>query len=203
MSPPNWIDIASYLASVLVFAAFFMKAILPLRGVAIASNLAFIIYALGAHLWPILVLHAALLPLNVLRIIQHLALVRRVRSATEGEPDIRRILPLMEERSFDAGDVIFRIGDRGRSLYYLSEGRIRFDEVDAEIGPGTIFGEIALFLENQQRTATATCLTACRVYKLSKPKVVELTVLDPGLGLFLTQLVAQRLQANVEAAKQR
>ena len=201
MNELPWIDIASYVASSLVFVAFFMKAILPLRLMAIASNVAFIVYALGAGLVPILVLHLCLLPLNAWRILQHMAVVRRGRDAATGAPDIRKILPLMQMQTYGAGDVIFRKGDPGRSLRYLAEGRVRFDEVGVEIGEGTVFGEIALFLDTQSRTATATCLTDCTVYRLSKEKVIELTVLDPGFGLFLTRMVAERLQQNVEATR--
>ena len=41
-----------------------------LRALAIASNLAFIAYSLLSHLWPILILHAVMLPLNVLRLLE-------------------------------------------------------------------------------------------------------------------------------------
>ncbi|HEX3864930.1 MAG TPA: hypothetical protein VHY35_24855 [Stellaceae bacterium] len=39
-----------------------------LRALAIASNVSFIAYAWLAHLWPILVLHAIMLPLNAARL---------------------------------------------------------------------------------------------------------------------------------------
>jgi len=67
-----WIVVAAWVASILVFCAFFMKTMIPLRIVGIASNAAFIAYALlGLHygvfgrVYPILVLHSYLLPLNV------------------------------------------------------------------------------------------------------------------------------------------
>jgi hypothetical protein len=68
-------ELAAWIASALVFMTFFMKTMLLLRAVAIASNVAFITYAvLGFEhgifekVLPILVLHLLLLPLNVLRI---------------------------------------------------------------------------------------------------------------------------------------
>ncbi len=57
-------EIFGYIASALVFATFYMRTMLPLRIVAVASNLAFITYASIDGLTPILILHAALLPLN-------------------------------------------------------------------------------------------------------------------------------------------
>jgi hypothetical protein len=44
-----------------------------LRTLAIASNVAFIAYGYLDTLWPILILHATMLPMNVLRLRQELA----------------------------------------------------------------------------------------------------------------------------------
>ena len=69
------IVIAAWIAALLVFSSFFMKTMIPLRVVAIASNVAFISYALlgleygiFGRVYPILVLHSALFPLNVVRL---------------------------------------------------------------------------------------------------------------------------------------
>ena len=66
-------QIVAWLAAGLVFMSFFMKTIVPLRTMAIASNIVFICYALmGIHfgvfdkVLPIFVLHVALLPLNLI-----------------------------------------------------------------------------------------------------------------------------------------
>jgi len=63
-------DADGYVASALVLATFSMKSMRGLRVVAIASNVAFILYALVADLHPILMLHATLLPLNIVRLAQ-------------------------------------------------------------------------------------------------------------------------------------
>jgi hypothetical protein len=63
-------DICGYLASALVLATFSMTSMRALRLTAIASNLAFITYALMAGARPILVLHSVMLPLNVWRLSQ-------------------------------------------------------------------------------------------------------------------------------------
>jgi hypothetical protein len=61
-------DLLGVLGSVLVFASFWMKSSIPLRTMALASNVVFIAYATVAWLLPILVLHVALLPLNAARL---------------------------------------------------------------------------------------------------------------------------------------
>jgi hypothetical protein len=73
-------DVCGYVASGLVLAAFYMKDLVPLRIVALASNLAFIAYGLALGLTPIWVLHVLLVPLNGWRLLE----AARQRSRTEG-----------------------------------------------------------------------------------------------------------------------
>ena len=63
-------DTVGYLASGLVFAAFCMKDIIPLRMVAVGSNVAFLTYGLALGLAPVWLLHALLLPINCWRLWQ-------------------------------------------------------------------------------------------------------------------------------------
>jgi hypothetical protein len=65
-------DACGYLASGLVLAAFYMEDIVPLRVVALASNMAFIAYGLALGLTPVWLLHALLVPLNGCRLIEAL-----------------------------------------------------------------------------------------------------------------------------------
>lgn len=64
------VDMFGYIASTLVFATFYVRNILKLRFLAIGSNIAFIIYAVGDNLLPIFILHSLLLPLNIYRIFE-------------------------------------------------------------------------------------------------------------------------------------
>jgi CRP/FNR family transcriptional regulator, cyclic AMP receptor protein len=80
-------QLVAWLAASLVFTSFFMKTIVPLRTVAIVSNMVFIGYALlGLHhgifdkVLPILVLHLALLPLNTIRLNEVRRTIRSIRT---------------------------------------------------------------------------------------------------------------------------
>jgi hypothetical protein len=66
----SWIDLTGYLAALSVFATFCMGTMGSLRTVAILSNVLFITYGLELHLYPVLLLHATLLPINTLKMIQ-------------------------------------------------------------------------------------------------------------------------------------
>jgi len=70
--PATWRELAGYLASALVLAAFSARSMAALRTIAIASNLAFITYGYAASLNPVLLLHLVLLPTNVYRLTQAL-----------------------------------------------------------------------------------------------------------------------------------
>lgn len=61
-------DIIGYAASIAVLLTFLMRTMLPLRLVAIASNLLFLSYGYLAHIPPVFLLHVALLPINCVRL---------------------------------------------------------------------------------------------------------------------------------------
>ena len=68
----NTWNVIGYVASTLVLTAFGMKDIIPLRVVAMCSNLVFFVYGLGLGLTPVWSLHAALLPMNAWRLVEAL-----------------------------------------------------------------------------------------------------------------------------------
>jgi hypothetical protein len=89
-APQNWlgsdmrpVELVGYLASALVFATFCVKAMMPLRFIAIASNVAFMIYGYLGGMMPILLLHAVLLPLNAGRLSQALRSENKLQRVAE------------------------------------------------------------------------------------------------------------------------
>ena len=59
-------DALGYVAAGLVFATFCAQRMASLRALAIASNVAFIGYGFLDSLWPILLLHSTMLPINII-----------------------------------------------------------------------------------------------------------------------------------------
>lgn len=190
------IVIAGWLSAVLVFSSFFMKTIVPLRMVAICSNIAFITYALlglkygvFGRVYPILVLHASLLPLNIVRLRQLKELQQSVREASEDET-VRSLVPYMDAETHAAGEVLFRKGDPANRLYVIQHGHVRFPEIGKVVSDGQVFGEVGLFAPHNVRTLSATCHDDCRLYTIKRDKVLELYYQDPRFGFFLIRLVA-------------
>ena len=64
------INLLGYSAGLAVLAAFCMSSILPLRILAVLSNVLFASYGLLADLYPVLLLHLILLPVNLLKLVQ-------------------------------------------------------------------------------------------------------------------------------------
>jgi len=64
-------EASGFLASSLVFLTLWMKSPIRQLCVAICSNVVFLSYGIGVHLVPVVVLHAALLPVNIWRLKQH------------------------------------------------------------------------------------------------------------------------------------
>lgn len=64
------VNLLGYAASIAVLATFCMNGMISLRLVALLSNVLFATYALCAHITPVLILHAVLLPVNLIRLVQ-------------------------------------------------------------------------------------------------------------------------------------
>jgi CRP/FNR family cyclic AMP-dependent transcriptional regulator len=190
------IVIAGWVAAVLVFCSFFMKTMIPLRLVAIASNVAFMAYALlglrfgvFGRLYPILVLPAALLPLNVLRLRQIATLTRAVREASDDDV-IRALIPYMAKETRAQGDVLFEQGQEADKLYVVQKGSVFFPEIEKRLSAGAVFGEVGLFAEEHRRALTAVCEEPCEFATIGRDKVLELYYQNPEFGFFLIRLVS-------------
>lgn len=62
-------NLLGYAASCAVLATFLMQTMVPLRLVAILSNFLFLSYGYVQHIYPVLFLHAVLLPINLWRLL--------------------------------------------------------------------------------------------------------------------------------------
>ncbi len=191
--------LAGYIASVLVFATFCMKTIVPLRLVAIGSNVFFLLYGIFEGLVPILLLHLALLPLNVLRLAQLRVSAREIEHAFDEAFSPSSILPLMEEQELPAGSVIFTMGEAADAVYLLAEGRVELPELGIELQAGEMFGEIGLFSDRGDRTASAVMAEDGLLYRLARKDLANALVQHPRMGVHLLRLITRRLMENAKA----
>ena len=196
MARIGWVDVIGYCASLLVFCTFYMKTMIPLRAVAITSNVVFMTYGLAGHIYPVAVLHAVLLPLNCIRLQQMRTLIRRVREASRGGMSADWLIPLIAHQTFPAGHVVFRLGEPANSMYPVLKGSLRLVELGVTVGPGQLLGEIGVFSPDNQRTATAICESDVELGAISDQKVLQLYYQNPKFGFYMFRLVIQRLLEN-------
>lgn len=190
------VDLIGFAASALVFLTFCMQTLLPLRIIAIASNIMFIAYGLFAGLVPILILHAVLLPVNIWRTLQQFRMRQRIRRMLRKAPDTDMLLPFMKAIKFAAGSVIFHCGDPAERLFVVLEGEVRVEEFDRTIGEGEIFGEIGLFSAEGQRNATVRAVGPVSVAWIDRANVIKLFEDQPDFAMALTRLITSRLSEN-------
>jgi len=191
----GWVEVIGYVASMLVFCTFYMKTMIPLRVVGILSNVAFITYGAGCRLYPVLILHAILLPLNCVRLIQMQTLIKKVRDAAKGDCSMEWLIPYMQSRTLKKG-VLFWKGDAADEMYMLLKGSIRLMDLGVTIHPGTVIGEIGIFAPSRQRMDTAICESDVEVATISNDRVRQLYHQNPKFGFYLINLVTARLLQN-------
>ena len=110
------------------------------------------------------------------------------------------VLRAGRRRRFAKGEVIFHHGDPADSLYLLDTGRVavRVLTPDGEqailnvLGPGKVFGELALIDGHAHRTATITAMEACETILLGRGQFERLRERHPQVdGILLASLAAQ------------
>jgi CRP/FNR family transcriptional regulator, cyclic AMP receptor protein len=191
-----WLVIAGWIAAALVFSTFFMKTMVRLRLAAIAGNVAFITYGLlglaygdFGRLYPIVVLHTCLLPLNVVRLVELRRVVAAARDAG-GDQVVRALAPHLSVETHQAHDTLFRRGEAADRLYLVQQGTVAIPEAGVALSPGDLFGEVGLFAPHGRRTVGAVCATDCRLLTLTGPKLLELCYQDAQLAISLARLLA-------------
>lgn len=194
----SWVTLLGYAASAAVLATFCMSTMIPLRVVALASNVLFMAYGYADHLYPVFFLHAILLPVNALRLVQFYRLVREMRGAPGRDLSIQTLLPYMTRRKFAAGATLVRKGEWADRLYYLVDGEIEVIEFNKMLGAGVIVGEIGVFAPKQQRTATIVCRSDCNVLELTESKAKQLYFQNRAFGFAVLQLIIARLVEDNE-----
>jgi CRP/FNR family transcriptional regulator, cyclic AMP receptor protein len=188
---------AAAVAGGLQISSSFVKTMVPLRWLAVLSNVGFLGYGVLHPSFVMALMHGILLPINVVRLGEMTRLTRRVKAATNPDRSGIWLRPYMKSSKRKAGDVLFRLGDEAEHLYILVEGRVDFPEANASVGPGEMFGEIAFFSPERRRTLSARCGEDCVLLSIDQSTVRQLYFQNPGFGFEIVGLVAGRLSADV------
>ena len=191
------IEILGYLGALLTLGTYSMNTMIPLRVVALCANCLFIVYGYMAPVYPQLLLHGLLLPLNSLRLFQMLQLISKVRTASQGDLNMDWLRPFMSKRACKAREVIFRKGDFSSAMFYTVSGSYRLSDIEQDVGLGQIIGEVGLIAPDNKRTLTFECIEDGEVLAISYDQVKQLYFQNPKFGFYLLQLVSQRLFQDI------
>ena len=119
-------------------------------------------------------------------------------SLREGER--HELLRAGRRRRFTKGEVIFHHGDPADSLHLLATGRVAVRVLTPNgeqailnvLGPGKVFGELALIDSHAHRTATITAMEPCETIVLRRSQFEKLRELHPQVdAVLLASLAAQ------------
>src|SRR5579875_3791898 len=185
--------VLGYVAAALWLAALFMRAPVHLRQLAILSSAAFLVYGLLVRQWPVVVLFAILLPLNVWRLRELGILTKKVQAALTGDLSMEWLRPFMQPRKFVAGEYIFRKGDPQTDVLYIVSGTVRLPEIEVTVGSGELLGEMAIFSPTMERSLSAVCVTDVESLHMPTDSVLKLYFQNPEFGLYLVRLITRRL----------
>jgi CRP/FNR family transcriptional regulator, cyclic AMP receptor protein len=125
------------LAGLLVIVSAFVRTMIPLRWLAVGSNVGFIVYGLVHPSLLMVALHSVLLPVNLWRVRQMVQLTRRVSASAAGPEQMQIWLrPYMRSRRHAAGSTLFERGAPADRLYFLAEGSVELPEVGRRLTAG-------------------------------------------------------------------
>jgi len=201
MSFVSTANVLGALGGLCYVASISMKTVIPLRIAGIASALFFLCSGILARSFPAIFLYAMLLPLNSFRLYQLLELIKKVRAAASSDLSMDWLEPFMTKRKYKKGDVVFRKGDVADQMFLAAKGKYMVSELNLELRPGHIFGEMGLLTSGSQRTASVECIESGQLLTISYDKVRELYFENPEFGFYFLRLVGERLLQNLKRAE--
>jgi CRP-like cAMP-binding protein len=119
--------------------------------------------------------------------------------------DLKFVVPILHQREYQKGELIFREGEAGNGMYIVQSGQVDIlglniageDVLYASLIDRQFFGELSL-VDGQPRSATAIAAVPCTLYGFFKPDLLELIEKHPSIGskiLFnLTNVLGSRLR---------
>lgn len=121
---------------------------------------------------------------------------------------IEKVARLFSYRKYSEGEIIFKEGDRGDSLFILLEGEVeitkaltlmlRRSDLDTReksfirlnSDSHSFFGEMVFFEDNHERSATVKATKKCSMAVLKKDDFLRIGEEDPVIGFKLVKNIA-------------
>lgn len=120
------------------------------------------------------------------------------RETEEGEIDFSWLnqVALTAER-LPAGRVLFRQGDPGDRLYFITQGRVRLlEKAGCVMGPRSLFGEIAVFAPGHRRTYSVVCETDVSLLSMDREQLRRCYRVYPQFAIHVLFTIIRRMMAD-------
>jgi hypothetical protein len=194
------INLANMLAlcgAILYVVTLMVRTIVPLRIIGIVSILFFIGYGALAGAAATFFLYLLSLPINIIRLRQMLNLVKKARISAQGDLSMDWLRPFMTPRKYKKGDVLFEKGDAAKEMFYTVSGKFLVKEINVELPPGRIMGELGFIDPKNKRTGTVESLENSEVLTITYDRLLELYFQNPEFGYYFLKLTTERLMQNI------
>jgi CRP/FNR family transcriptional regulator len=126
------------------------------------------------------------------------------------QSELEQLAQVAVPRSYNTGEAVFREGDTGDTCYVIRSGSVRVTRRHsdgrvitlAELRPGDIFGELAMF-GGEMRSASVEALAPTRAMAILAADLQRILLRNPALAVKMLEGLANRLrQANERIARQ-
>jgi ABC-type multidrug transport system fused ATPase/permease subunit len=186
----------------LVGAIFFVATLLthtmvPLRVANMIGCLFFACFGALTGAVTTFLLYLLMVPINAYRLRQMLVLIKKARSATQGDTSMEWLKPFMTERKYRKGNILFKKDDAADEMLLTVTGKFLVKEINVELPPGRLMGELGFLTPDNRRTATIECIEDGHVLTITYEKLLEIYFQNPQFGYYFLVLTSQRLLENI------
>ncbi|MGE0455174.1 MAG: Npt1/Npt2 family nucleotide transporter [Vicinamibacteria bacterium] len=130
-------------------------------------------------------------------LIEKVMLLKGVQMFEETSEEIlAEVAAILEEVEYERGEIVFRKGEVGDSMYVVVEGRVRVFDGERtlnQLGEREIFGELAL-LDPEPRSASVEAVADTRLFRLDRETFSELMAGNIEIVRGVLHVLCERLR---------
>ena len=104
----------------------------------------------------------------------------------------------MPARPIKAGEILCRKGETATDMFFVLEGRLHLQEINIDMEPGAIVGELGMLAPDRKRTQTVTCIEDGSILEIDYNRIEQIYHQNPTFGFYFLRLSTQRLFDNIE-----
>src|ERR1700751_6171025 len=128
--------------SIFFVATLLTQTMVPLRVANMIGCAFFAVFGVLSGAITTFLLYLLMIPVNAWRLRQMLSLIKKARSATQGDSSMEWLRPFMTQRNYRKGDILMRKGDAAKEMLLTVTGKFRVVEINVELPPGNLMGEL-------------------------------------------------------------